>query len=82
MATRTINLTEMSRLKKQVAEQFDVELHYHGSCGGQNFSITSNTAELRSFLEDYFSEKGLDLSFSGDGLRFYAISSRCKQSVH
>ena len=45
MATRTINLTEMSRLKKQVAEQFDVELHYHGSCGGQNFSITSNISK-------------------------------------
>lgn len=80
MATKTINLTEMSHLKKQVAEQFSAELHYHGSCGGQNFSIEPGSAELRSFLEKYFGEKGIALSFSADGLRFYAISPRCKQN--
>ena len=81
MATRTINLTEMSCLKKRVAEQFSTELHYHGSCGGQNFSVDSSSAELRSFLEEYFGEKGLSLSFSIDGLRFYAINQRCKQNA-
>ena len=79
MATRTINLTEMSRLKKTVSEQFSTELHYHGWCGGQNFSVSSTSDELHHFLEDYFGEKGLSLSFSGDGLRFYAINARCKQ---
>lgn len=81
MATRTINLTEMSHLKKQVAEQFSAELHYHGSCGGQNFSVDPSSTELRHFLEEYFGEKGLALSFSADGLRFYAISSRCNKNT-
>lgn len=81
MATRTINLTEMSQLKRRVAEQFSAELHYHGSCGGQNFSVDPSSEELRSFLEDYFAEKGLTLSFSSDGLRFYAMSARCKKNA-
>lgn len=80
MATRTINITEMADLKKAVSEQFSTVLHYHGSCGGQNFSVDSSSEELRSFLENYFSEKGLSLSFSRDGMRFYAMSARCKQT--
>ncbi len=75
MAARTINVREMSQLKKTVSEQFTAKLHYNGSCGGQNFTMDYSSEELRCFLVEYFGEKGLSLKFSDDGLRFYAVCS-------
>lgn len=73
MARRKISHSDMTELKKQVAERFSAELHYRDSCGGQNFSMNSSSPELQEYLTEYFGGRGISLKFSSDGLRFYTI---------
>lgn len=59
-----LTLDDIIQLKKQVQERFHETLHTHDTCGGQSFSVRELTPELRSFLTDYFRQKGLKPTFS------------------
>lgn len=65
-----IDFSEITKFKKEIAEQYQVPLHFHDGCGGQYFTLDASNAELQKHITDYFSCKGLQVSFSEDGKHF------------
>lgn len=61
---------EVIELKNQVKERFSAIVHFHDRCGGQFFSLEEADDELKKFIEEYFSEKGIRAVFSSDGMQF------------
>jgi hypothetical protein len=67
-----LSLSEVSELKKEVADRFSVKIHFHDGCGGQYFTLDENNDELKSYINAYFLSKNMQASFSEDGLHFVA----------
>lgn len=65
-----LSLSNVSELKKQVAERFSVTVHFCDSCGGQSFMIEEPTEALKAFITDFFSAKSLNVVFSENGEHF------------
>lgn len=73
MARSIISISDIAELKKQAAERFSAEIHAHDSCGGQSFSVSADSGELRGFIEDFFGARGINVKFTADGLSFYTV---------
>ena len=65
-----LNLSEVTKLKKEVSDRFSAELHFHDGCGGQYFSLDEISDELRKCITAYFADKNMQAVFSEDGLSF------------
>lgn len=65
-----ITLSEAAALKKEIAEKYHVQLHFHDGCGGQYFTLEQPSAELKKYITDYFAEKDLQAVFSENGEQF------------
>jgi hypothetical protein len=64
------SLSDVSELKKEVAERFSATVHFCDSCGGQSFIIKEPTDELKAFITEFFAEKHLKVVFSKNGEHF------------
>ncbi|MBQ8836113.1 MAG: hypothetical protein IJ002_01230 [Clostridia bacterium] len=65
-----LSLSDISELKKQVAERFSVTVHFCDSCGGQSFTVEEPTESLKAFITDFFFAKDLNVVFSENGEHF------------
>ncbi|MBQ8670922.1 MAG: hypothetical protein IJ525_00175 [Alphaproteobacteria bacterium] len=68
-----INYAMVTELKQQIAEQFGEILHFHDTCGGgMYFSIEKPNEKILSFLNKYFSDRGMQIKVSADGMHIEA----------
>lgn len=65
-----LSLSDVSELKKEVAERFSATVHFCDSCGGQSFTVESHTEELKNFVTVFFDAKNLKVIFSENGEHF------------
>ena len=66
-----IGLTEAAELKREAAEKFSVQIHFHDGCGGQYFTVEEPAEEVKEFIAEFLSFKKLKPVFSEDGSSFY-----------
>lgn len=67
----SINLQTVAELKKLIAEKYNVELHFHDSCGsGAYFSLEQPDEEITRFIQEYFRAKNRTVEVSPSGLNF------------
>ena len=57
-------------LKKQIKENFGIELHFHDTCGGMYFSIDEKNDQISQYIENYFQKRGKKTKVSANGLTF------------
>lgn len=65
-----LTLLEAAELKKEIADNFSVQLHFHDGCGGQYFSFDKTDVALARHITDFLAMKNLHAVFSDDGLQF------------
>lgn len=65
-----MNLYEVSDFKKYLMETNETVLHFHDTCGGQSFSLSSTSPETISMINDYLSQKGYSAIYSNDMMSF------------
>ena len=65
-----LSLSDVSELKKEVAERFSATVHFCDSCGGQSFTVESPAEELKNFVTVFFDAKNLKVIFSENGEHF------------
>ncbi|MGN0522208.1 MAG: hypothetical protein ACI4IQ_06180 [Eubacterium sp.] len=65
-----LTLSEAADLKKEINDNFSVELHFHDGCGGQYFSLEKVDDKVKDYIIRYFSSKNMKAVFSDDGLNF------------
>lgn len=65
-----IDFSEAAKLKKEISDHFQIPLHFHDGCGGQYFTLDNSNPEVQTYITDYFTRKGLHVSFSEDGKHF------------
>lgn len=66
-----LKISDVIPLKNEAREKFSAEVHFHDCCGGQFFSLDTQSEELKNFIALYFAEKNLRAVFSDDGLQFH-----------
>lgn len=69
-----ISTIEIAMLKKEAEEKFSAAVHFHDSCGGQSFSLSKTSEELREYITAFFKERSVTIKFTPDGLQFYTVS--------
>ena len=57
-------------LKKYLSTRGLNYVHFHDQCGSQFFSFDEYDEESANAVREFWQEKGLDVSFSDDMLRF------------
>lgn len=63
-------------IKKQIAEKFGINLHFHDTCGsGMYFSLDVRNDEIAMFIQQYFATKHLNVIVSENGLNFTVQSN-------
>ena len=63
---------EATEFRRGMEEKFGIYTHFHDQCGG-GFSFSYDeplSDEHRSYMEKYFSERGITLQISDDGRSF------------
>ena len=65
-----IGLAEAAELKREAAEKFSSEIHFHDGCGGQYFTVDKPTEELEAFIAEFLAEKNLKPVFDDSGEAF------------
>ena len=65
-----IPFSEVSKLKEAADKKFSAYVHFHDRCGGQFFSLEEENEEVKKFIEEYFSDQGINAKFADDGLTF------------
>ena len=68
-----ISTMEIARLKKELADKFSAELHFHDSCGGQSFSLDKSGEEITKYITAFFAEVGVKIKFTTDNKQFYTV---------
>ena len=73
-----LTLTEVAALKKEAAEKFLQEIHFHDGCGGQYFTVDKPTEALKEFIVAFFAERKCRVRFSENG-EYFSVeeSSSC-----
>lgn len=65
-----ISLMDAANIKKEMAESYAVQLHFHDGCGGQYFSIDNPTEEVKKYITEFFNDKKIKVCFSENGEYF------------
>jgi hypothetical protein len=67
-----LNIDDFLKLKKEIRDKFNVEVHMHDTCGAQYFSFEQEMDEgLTNFLKEYFSNIKGKFIPGEDGKSFY-----------
>ena len=66
-----ISLTDAAELKREAAEKFSVQIHFHDGCGGQYYTVEEPTEELKKYIAEFLTSKKMKPVFSEDGSSFY-----------
>lgn len=65
-----MNLYEVSEFKKHLMETNETILHFHDTCGGQSFSLSSTSPETVTIINNYLSQKGYTPIYAHDEMSF------------
>ena len=65
-----LTLSEVAELKKEIANHFSTQVHFHDRCGGQSFSLDETNNEIQQFIMAYFADLNMRAVFSEDSLQF------------
>lgn len=73
-----LTLLEVAALKKEAAERFSQEIHFHDGCGGQYFTVEKPTEAFKEFIVTFFAERKCRVLFSENG-EYFSVeeSSSC-----
>ena len=70
---KRINLYDAIEFKKSIKEQFDIDVHWHDSCGGQYFELETTNNLITEFIEAYFREKNIGMIFNDKKTEFRLV---------
>ena len=65
-----INFDEVLELKKACKEKFNEHVHFHDACGGQYFTLETDSEEIRSFITDFMLAKKYRVNFGKNKMSF------------
>ncbi|MBQ7900335.1 MAG: hypothetical protein IJ365_00035 [Clostridia bacterium] len=65
-----LSLNEVANFKKEIAEKFSAQIHFHDSCGGQYFTTENPTTELKEYITAFFAGRNMNVRFSNSGEHF------------
>lgn len=65
-----ISISDAAVLKREIAEKFSVQIHFHDGCGGQYFTIENPTEELKEYIRTFFARQNANVLFSENGEQF------------
>lgn len=65
-----ISFDEVLELKKACKEKFNEHVHFHDACGGQYFTLETDSEEIRSFITDFMLAKKYRVNFSKNKMSF------------
>lgn len=65
-----ISISDAAGLKREIAEKFSVQIHFHDGCGGQYFTIENPTEELKEYIRTFFARQNANVLFSENGEQF------------
>lgn len=67
-----LSLLDISKLKSEVKDRFNADLHYHDACPRGYFTLDEHNENIVKFIEDFLAERKLQPKFSEDYLHFVA----------
>ena len=68
-----LSLYDVIDLKKEASDRFGYTIHMHDACGGQSFSTEEPmSGELKTYIEQFCTEKGLTVQFM-EGGKFFGV---------
>lgn len=65
-----ISFDEVLKLKHACDEKFKEHVHFHDACGGQSFSIETDSDEIRNFIINFMAEMNYKVKFHEGGMFF------------
>lgn len=71
-----LTISDVAKMKKELAELFFIEIHFHDGCGGQYFAVDSLTEETKTSLSEYFAKQNRKVCFSESGTEFFVKELR------
>lgn len=65
------SLETVIEIKRELAEKFGLDLHFHDGCGSQSFSFDAPVnADVADWITAYFGKLGGTVQFSESGAEF------------
>ena len=65
-----ISFDEVLELKKACQEKFNEHVHFHDACGGQYFTLETDSDEIRKFITDFMLAKNYKVNFDKNKMSF------------
>ena len=65
-----LNFSEIIQLKQELAENYNVDLHYHDVCPKPFFTLEQTSGDIQGYITDYLQKKSYAPCFSDDRLQF------------
>lgn len=65
-----ISFDDVLELKKACKEKFNEHVHFHDACGGQYFSLETDSDEIREFITDFLLKMKYKVNFDKDKMSF------------
>ncbi len=65
-----ISFDEVLKLKKACDEKFKELVHFHDACGGQYFTLETDSDEIRKFITDFMAKMNYKVVFDKTGMSF------------
>lgn len=65
------SLNKTVSFKKEIADKFPVQIHFHDSWSGQFFSLKKPTAELKEYIKAFFTKQNINVRFSENSKYFF-----------
>ena len=66
----TIDFSNVIKIKNAVNEKFGEYVHFHDACGGQYFSLETDSDDIRDFIKDFMLKIDYKVIFDKSGLSF------------
>lgn len=65
-----ISFDDVLKLKQACSEKFNEHVHFHDACGGQYFSLETDSNEIRDFIKDFMLNMNYKVVFDKSGMSF------------
>lgn len=65
-----ISFDDVLKLKQACSEKFKEHVHFHDACGGQYFTLETNSDEIREFIKEFLLKMDYKVNFDKSGMSF------------
>ena len=65
-----ISFDEVLKLKQACNEKFKEHVHFHDACGGQYFTLETDSDEIRDFIVDFMKKMNCKITFDKTKMSF------------